>query len=87
MYPSQAEADHPIVRELCDAIRTVLGREAEFFFSHSANDTGYFTARGIPAVNFGAREPRFQHTRTDLVPLSNVVDAAKVFAFLGLRSS
>jgi hypothetical protein len=63
----------------------MLGQEAKYSFSTAANDTGLFNFRGIQAINYGARDVRFQHTDHDLVSVSKVFDAAKVFTFLALH--
>jgi acetylornithine deacetylase/succinyl-diaminopimelate desuccinylase-like protein len=85
MYPSEVAKDAEVVQALEQAIRTMLGYEPEFSYSTAANDTGLFNFRGIQAINYGARDIRFQHTDHDLVALNNVFNAAKVFAFLGIH--
>ena len=85
MYPSEVGKDAEIVRALENAIRSMLGYEPKFTFSTAANDTGLFNSRGIQAINYGSRDIRFQHTDHDLVPLNNVFNAAKVFAFLAIH--
>ena len=85
MYPSEVGKDADVVRSLEHGIRSMLGYEPKFSFSTAANDTGLFNARGIQAINYGARHIRFQHTDHDLVPLGSVFDAAKVFAFLAVH--
>ena len=85
MYPSEVSKDAEVVGALEKGIRTMLGYEPKFCFSTAANDTGLFNFRGIQAINYGARDIRFQHTDHDLVPLNNVFNAAKVFAFLGIH--
>jgi acetylornithine deacetylase/succinyl-diaminopimelate desuccinylase-like protein len=85
MYPSEVGKDADVVRSLEHGIRSILGYEPKFSFSTAANDTGLFNARGIQAINYGARHIRFQHTDHDLVPLGSVFDAAKVFAFLAVH--
>ncbi|HXG50720.1 MAG TPA: M20/M25/M40 family metallo-hydrolase [candidate division Zixibacteria bacterium] len=85
MYPSEVGRDAEVVRALDSAIRIMLGQTPAYGFSTAANDTGLFNARGIQAINYGARDIRFQHTDHDLVSVSNVFDAAKVFAFLALH--
>jgi len=85
MYPSEVGKDAEAVQALEQAIRTMLGYEPQFSFSTAANDTGLFNFRGIQAINYGARDIRFQHTDHDLVALNNVFNAAKVFAFLALH--
>jgi acetylornithine deacetylase/succinyl-diaminopimelate desuccinylase-like protein len=85
MYPSEVGKDADVVQALEQGIRTMLGYEPQFSFSTAANDTGLFNVRGIQAINYGARDIRFQHTDHDLVSLNNVFNAAKVFAFLAIH--
>jgi acetylornithine deacetylase len=85
MYPSEVAKEADVVQALEQGIRTMLGYEPQFSFSTAANDTGLFNFRGIKAINYGARDIRFQHTDHDLVSLNNVFNAAKVFAFLALH--
>jgi acetylornithine deacetylase/succinyl-diaminopimelate desuccinylase-like protein len=85
MYPSEVGKDAEVVQALEQGIRTMLGYEPQFSFSTAANDTGLFNFRGIQAINYGARDIRFQHTDHDLVALNNVFNAAKVFAFLAMH--
>jgi acetylornithine deacetylase/succinyl-diaminopimelate desuccinylase-like protein len=76
MYPSEVGKDADVVQALEQAIRTMLGYEPLFSFSTAANDTGLFNYRGIQAINYGARDIRFQHTDHDLVSVNNVFNAA-----------
>jgi acetylornithine deacetylase len=85
MYPSEVAKDAEVVQGLEHAIRVMLGTIPAYSFSTAANDTGLFNFRGIQAINYGARDIRFQHTDHDLVSVSKVFDAAKVFAFLALH--
>ena len=85
MYPSEVGRDAEVAQALENAVRTVLGYEPQYSFSTAANDTGLFNFRGIQAINYGARDIRFQHTDHDLVSVNNVFNAAKVFAFLAMH--
>jgi acetylornithine deacetylase/succinyl-diaminopimelate desuccinylase-like protein len=85
MYPSEVGKDVEVVRSLEHAIRTMLGQIPSYSYSTAANDTGLFNVRGIQAINYGARDIRFQHTDHDLVSVNQVFDAAKVFTFLSLH--
>jgi acetylornithine deacetylase/succinyl-diaminopimelate desuccinylase-like protein len=85
MYPSEVGKDAEVVRALEHGIRTMLGQQPAYSFSTAANDTGLFNFRGIQAINYGARDIRFQHTDHDLVSVNKVFDAAKVFTFLALH--
>ncbi len=82
---SPSENFAQVVQALEHGIRSMLGYEPQFSFSTAANDTGLFNHRGIQAINYGARDIRFQHTDHDLVAVSNVFNAAKVFAFLAIH--
>lgn len=85
MYASEVGKDAEVVRALEHGIRTILGQQPAYSFSTAANDTGLFNYRGIQAINYGARDIRFQHTDHDLVSVNKVFDAAKVFTFLALH--
>ncbi|HEX6800863.1 MAG TPA: M20/M25/M40 family metallo-hydrolase [Candidatus Binatia bacterium] len=85
MYPSEVKRDAEVVQALEQGIRTMLNYEPKFCYSTAANDTGLFNHRGIQAINYGARDIRFQHTDHDLVALDSVFNAAKVFAFLAIH--
>jgi acetylornithine deacetylase/succinyl-diaminopimelate desuccinylase-like protein len=85
MYPSEVSNDAEVVQALEHGIRAMLGRVPTYSFSTAANDTGLFNFRGIQAINYGARDIRFQHTDHDLVSVNKVFDAAKVFTFLALH--
>ena len=85
MYPSEVEKDAEIVQALDHAIRTMLGQQPAYSFSTAANDTGLFNFRKIQAINYGARDIRFQHTDHDLVSVNSVFNAAKVFSFLAIH--
>ena len=85
MYPSEVSKDAEVVEALETAMRTMLGRQPSYTFSTAANDTGLLNFRGIQAINYGARDIRFQHTDHDIVSVESVFEAAKVFAFLALH--
>ncbi len=85
MYPSEVKRDAEVVQVLEQGIRTMLNYEPKFSFSTAANDTGLFNHRGFQAINYGSRHIRFQPTAHDLVHLSSVFNAAKVFAFLAIH--
>ncbi len=85
MYPSEVSKDADVVLALAQAIQVMLGRDAKYSYSTAANDTGFLNAKGIQAINYGARNVRFQHTDHDLVEVESVFEAARVFAFMGLH--
>jgi acetylornithine deacetylase/succinyl-diaminopimelate desuccinylase-like protein len=85
MHPSEVAKDAESVLALAQAIQVMLGRDAGYSYSTAANDTGFFNAQGIQAINYGARDIRFQHTDHDLVAVQSVFQAAQVFAFIALH--
>ncbi len=85
MYPSEVSKDAPVVKGLSEAIRTMLGYEPEFFYSHSTIDAGYLNRAGIQTVLYGAQIPEFAHTDHDMVPISRVVETTQVYAYTALR--
>ncbi|MGH7846764.1 MAG: M20 family metallopeptidase [Candidatus Binatia bacterium] len=85
MYPSEVARDAAVVRSLSRAIRTMLNRDPKYSYSTAANDTGLLNVKGIQAINYGARDIRFQHTDHDVVSVQKVYEAAQVFAFLALQ--
>ncbi len=85
MYPCEVSKDADVAVSLRKAIRTMLGREAEYSYSTAANDTGLLNVKGIQAVNYGSRAIRFQHTDHDLVSINSIFEAARVFAFMALH--
>jgi acetylornithine deacetylase/succinyl-diaminopimelate desuccinylase-like protein len=85
MYPSEVGKEAEVAQALEHGIRVMLGQQPAYSFSTAANDTGLFNHRGIQAINYGARDIRFQHTDHDLVSVNKVFDAAKVFTFLALH--
>jgi acetylornithine deacetylase/succinyl-diaminopimelate desuccinylase-like protein len=85
MYPSEVSKEAAVVRALDNTIRIMLKKQPQFSYSTAANDTGLLNAKGLQAINYGARDIRFQHTDHDVVSIASVYDAAKVFAFLILH--
>ncbi|MCZ6549394.1 MAG: M20/M25/M40 family metallo-hydrolase [Deltaproteobacteria bacterium] len=85
MYPCEVPKDADVAVSLRKAIRTMLGREAEYSYSTAANDTGLLNVKGMQAVNYGSRDIRFQHTDHDLVSINSIFEAARVFAFMALH--
>src|SRR5262245_40362293 len=85
MYPSEVGKEAEVVQALEHGIRIMLEQQPTYSFSTAANDTGLFNFRKIQAINYGARDIRFQHTDHDLVSVNKVFDAAKVFTFVALH--
>jgi succinyl-diaminopimelate desuccinylase len=82
MYPAEVPPDAPVVRALRAAGQAVLGRDLETFFLPNTFDAGYANHVGIPTVMFGPgiRQLGSEVMAEDLVALSHVHDAARVYA-------
>ncbi|MFB6173559.1 MAG: YgeY family selenium metabolism-linked hydrolase, partial [Halobacteriales archaeon] len=80
------EEDHPLVEETHAVVDQVLDREVEvrkWTFSTSGNYT--MGVAGIPTIGFGPSREEYAHAPDERVDVGNVVDAARVYAALGLE--
>jgi len=82
--PAEVRADSPVVRLLEDGLRAA-GLTPRHSYSQGAVDAGFFIARGIPAVMFGAGDPKLWHTDDEVVPVADVVVCARALAHAALR--
>ncbi|MFY9371270.1 MAG: M20/M25/M40 family metallo-hydrolase [bacterium] len=80
MYPSEIGKEAKVARCLAGAIRTVTNREATYTYFNSALDAGLLNRAGIECLMFGPGDVKFAHTEEEVVPLEQVVDAAKIYA-------
>lgn len=82
--PAEVSADSPVVRLLEHALRAtrVTPRHS---YSHGCVDAGFFVERGIPAVMFGAGDPKLWHTNEEAVRVADVVTCARVLAHAAVR--
>lgn len=85
MYPSLIERDSPVVADLFEACRQVLGREPETVYAPNAFDQGYLNHVGIPTVNWGPGEYTYAHTDLDMASVERTRDAALVFGAMILN--
>ena len=81
MLPALVEADHPGVRALQAANRTVRGQEAETYHGLGTFDAGGPCALGVPTVMYGSSGGEFP-VGVDFVPISGVETEARVLAHL-----
>ncbi len=82
--PAEVAPDSPVVRLLEDGLR-VAGVTPRHSYSHGCVDAGFFVERGIPAVMFGAGDPRLWHTDEEVVRVADVVTCARALAHAALR--
>lgn len=74
------DREHPAVRELAAACEATLGRPAELGMSSTVTDAGWLGHAGIPAAICGPGELRFAHAVDESVAVSQLLDAAKIYA-------
>lgn len=82
--PAEVPADSPVVRLLEDGLRDA-GLTPRHSYSQGCVDAGFFIERGIPAVMFGAGDPKLWHTDDEVVPVADVVVCARALARAALR--
>ena len=74
--PAEVSPDSPVVGLLEDGLRAA-GLTPQHSYSQGAVDAGFFIARGIPAVMFGAGDPKLWHTDDEVVPVADVAACAR----------
>jgi len=82
--PAEVPLDSPVVRLLEDGLRAA-GVTPRHSYSHGCVDAGFFVDRGIPAVMFGAGDPKLWHTDDEVVRLADLVTCARVLTYAALR--
>ena len=82
--PAEVPRDSAVVRRLEEALRAA-GTTPTHSYSHGCVDAGFFVERGIPAVMFGAGDPRLWHTDDEVVAVPDVVTCARVLAHATFR--
>lgn len=82
--PAEVPPDSLVVRLLADGLRAA-GLTPRHSYSHGCIDAGFFIERGIPAVMFGAGDPKLWHTDDEVVPVADLVACARALAHAVLR--
>jgi len=82
--PAEVSRDSRVVRLLEEGLRTT-GTTPTHSYSHGCVDAGFFVERGIPAVMFGAGDPRLWHTDDEVVAVPDVITCARVLAHATFR--
>jgi putative selenium metabolism hydrolase len=81
-YPAWAlDREHPLVRQVSEAIRDELGYRPEVGKWQFSTD-GVYTmgVAGVPTVGFGPGEERYAHTADERIRLEDVARAARGYA-------
>lgn len=81
MYPSDVQADAPLVRAITDGCARMGLPAPETYHSHGALDAGYLTETGCQAVMWGPGAPEQWHSNEEQVPLADLASGAR--AYLG----
>lgn len=70
--------EQPVVQALQAARRQVLGRPSRLQAKSACTDASYLYEQGIPAALFGPGDACWAHAADERIPLSQVVDGARV---------
>jgi acetylornithine deacetylase/succinyl-diaminopimelate desuccinylase-like protein len=82
MLPAQVSESATIVQDLRDAFVRATGAPVTLRWFAASTDMGYLNSAGIPAVCFGPGDERLAHTDHDQVAVSQLAQAAQVYAEL-----
>ena len=82
--PAEVALDSPVVKLLEDGLRAA-GVTPRHSYSQGCVDAGFFVERGIPAVMFGAGDPKLWHTDEELVSVADVLTCARALAHATVR--
>jgi len=77
---SEVQDSNPDVRALLDSFRSTLGREPETTVWPSVSDSGWFSEYGVPVVICGPGMLEEAHAINEKIEVSQIVDAAKLYA-------
>jgi acetylornithine deacetylase/succinyl-diaminopimelate desuccinylase family protein len=78
-------ASQAIVQLAVDAHRAVRGDDAQCIGMMGATDAAIINATGVPAIVFGPGSLAHAHTTHEHVEISELVDAAKMYAWMAQR--
>lgn len=76
------DPDEPIVKGMLEARTRVLGDRGEVGAWYFGVDGTFINEAGIPCVGLGPGNEYLAHTPKDVIPVSEIVDAAKIYATL-----
>jgi putative selenium metabolism hydrolase len=79
--PWALDRDHPLVQQVCRAVRAELGYRPNLGKWNFSTD-GVYTmgVAGVPTVGFGPGEERYAHTADERIRVDDVVRAAQGYA-------
>jgi acetylornithine deacetylase/succinyl-diaminopimelate desuccinylase-like protein len=88
MYPAVVSQEAEIVQVLQEAFLAIRGKPSETYYPQWTFDAGYPCSKGIPTIMMGpsAVDPAGEDLMaTDFVPISQVEEAAKIYAYTIIR--
>lgn len=88
MYPAEVSEEAEVVQALQEAFINLRGKPSETYYPQWTFDAGYPCYKGIPTVMMGpsAVDPAGENLMaTDFVPISQVEEAAKIYAYTIIR--
>jgi acetylornithine deacetylase/succinyl-diaminopimelate desuccinylase-like protein len=77
-YAAKVDGQGELAQSLGRALADVTGRAASCYMGQ-ALDAGYFVRRGVEAVSFGPGDARLAHTAHDMVSLTELATAARIY--------
>ncbi|MFV2045598.1 MAG: M20 family metallopeptidase [Anaerolineales bacterium] len=91
MFPALVDPKHPLVQTLEEGFKGITGQPAQTFYPDYTFDAGFPCLAGVPTVMFGPSSWADitlgeEIVQTEFVALSQVVAAAKTYAYTILKS-
>jgi succinyl-diaminopimelate desuccinylase len=83
--PIEMSPDHPAIEVMKECIRSVSKKEARFLGTLSAGDLYHTMKNGIPGAWIGPGNAQLLHQVDERIQVSEIVEAAKIYALLILR--
>lgn len=79
------EPDEPVVRAMMAARESVLGESGEIGAWYFGVDGTFINEAGIPCVGLGPGNEYLAHTPSDVVPVDQLIDAARIYTAMMLN--
>ncbi|MCD6529660.1 M20 family metallopeptidase [Candidatus Bathyarchaeota archaeon] len=83
--PLDTSEDHPIVQALKNSVSEVTGRAPKVAGAPFDTDASILANAGIPSVVCGAGDVGYAHAAVELVPIEEVIAAAKIFTLTAVE--
>lgn len=84
-YMVNTMPEDPMVQAMQRAYKTVKGEENEIIGYRQGSDGRFFVRTGRPIVIYGPSDPSVGHTANEYVPVSQLIEATKVYALSALQ--